>query len=150
MLRRGDLRFVARASSAPDATFKGMGLFKSAVDKLRGKKDELEKKAAKKAARVAIEQGAKAARGALDSVGNAIEKAIFGDVEGGTDDAYEEEAHEEKAKPDPFAALKAAEAKKREEGRREELIAKEPTERQARNEAEIDAELAAMKKRLGK
>jgi hypothetical protein len=117
-----------------------MGLLKSLVEKVKGKKDELQKKAAKKAAKVAIDRSARAAKGALDSAGNAIERAIFGDVE--------EEAATEA--PDPFAALKATEAKKKEDALEEKRHAKERTAKQARSELEVDAELAAMKKKLGK
>jgi len=123
-----------------------MGLFKSLVDKVKGKKDELEKRAAKKAAEVAFEQTKRAAKGAIDSAGDALERAIFGDVE-----AKEEKAKEEP--PDPFAHLKAREKEKA--ARDDEAAAREKAERarkqsEARIEKEVDDELAALKKKLGK
>jgi hypothetical protein len=117
-----------------------MGLFKSILDKVRDKKDELQKAAAKKAARIAVDQSAKAAKGALNSAGKAIEKALFGNAE-------EEHPHEEE-KPDPFAQLKASEAEKKRRDREEKLHAAERAEEQAKAEKEIDAELAALKKKL--
>jgi hypothetical protein len=125
-----------------------MGVFKSLVDKAKQKKDELARKAAKQAAKTALEQSAKAAMGAIDSTGRAIEKALFGDTEeesAKSEDAAALDAKE--AKPDPFAKLKAAEVAKRE---READAAR--AGRAARLEAEdkeIDAELAALKKKLG-
>jgi hypothetical protein len=71
-----------------------MGVWKSLVDRMKDKRDELARKAAKKAA---------------GSVGKAIEKALFGDLD--EKDEISEEA------PDPFAKLKAAEAEKKERER---------------------------------
>jgi hypothetical protein len=144
-----------------------MGVFKSLVDKAmqksdelarkaQEKRDELARKAAKRAAKTALEQGAKAAMGAIDGAGKAIERVLFGDEErdkerdeerarAKNDDAEDEPA--EQARPDPFAKLKAAEAAKAERGAENERVV-----RAAKHEAEekeIDAELAALKKKLG-
>lgn len=87
------------------------------------------KRAAGKAADVALDRTKKAALGAADTMGEAIEKAIFGDVEGSRERKTPEA-------PDPFARLKA----------------KEKAEREAAEKAEeeVDADLRELKKRLGK
>lgn len=127
-----------------------MGLFKSLLDKVKGAQEDLEKKAAKKAGEVALQQGAKAAKNAIDAAGNAIERAIFGDVEGDAKTSPIEP-------PDPFAKVKADAAAKKERDaelrakeRDEQRRAKERAAREAKVEREVDDELAAMKKRLGK
>lgn len=119
-----------------------MGLFKSILDKAQAKKRELEKKAAQKAAEeaaaLAIARGKKAALAAVEqagkslkSAGATIEEALFG-PEGEESSAEAKSAP--KAKPAPstteVAAVKAAE--------------------EARFEREVDEELAALKRRIGK
>ncbi len=129
-----------------------MAGFKSLVDKAKKKKDELAREAAKKAAKAAVRQGAEAALGAIDATGRAIEKAIFGDVMDGAAGKEKEgrgrasEPPSPAAPPDPFARLKAAEAAKRDEERAQT----ERAAQRARDERDIDDELAALKKRLGK
>jgi hypothetical protein len=134
-----------------------MGVFKSLVDRAKEKRDELAKKAAKKAAKTALEESAKAALGAIDGAGKAIERALFGDAEEqkkGDLDVPDEE------KPDPFAKLKAAEAAKAaasedspRRGARVKERAMDEAARAAKHDAEekeIDAELAELKRKLGK
>ncbi len=118
-----------------------MGLFKSLVDKMRDTRKDLEKKAAK----AALEQGAKAARSALDSAGDAIEKAIFGD-----DDDPKRDEPKTKEPPDPFAKLKADEVAKKERARDDKRRAKERIANDAKLESDVDAELAELKTKLGK
>jgi len=132
-----------------------MGVFKSLVDKAKEKKDELAREAAKKAAKTALEQGAKAALGALDATGKAIEDALFGEARGGQGEAGE--AKDEKparSEPeDPFVRVNAAEAAKKRDLQRERESADLRAGRAAKAEAdekEIDAELLALKKKLGK
>ncbi len=123
-----------------------MGVFKSIVDKANKKKDELAQKAAKQAAKTALEQSAKAALGAIDATGRAIEKALFGkeDEEG----AKSADSVPKPPAPDPFAKLKAAEALKRD--REKQSVKAVTASKVEADEREIDAELAALKKRLAK
>jgi hypothetical protein len=110
-----------------------VSLWKSLVDRMKDKKDELQRKAVKKAA-----------QGALDSAGRAIEKAIFGDSKADAAEAEKVEA------VDPFAKLKAAEAQTRDRERQDKAKAKERAAAKAKVDEEVDAELAAMKKKLRK
>jgi hypothetical protein len=80
---------------------------------------------------------------AVGSVGKAIEKALFGDAE-------EAEPPSEKAPPDPFAKLKAAEAEKKKREGDERREAKERAATAKKLNRDVDAELAEMKKKLGK
>src|SRR5580698_10323916 len=96
---------------------RSVSLWRSLLDRMKDKKDELQRKAVKKAA-----------QGALDSAGRAIEKALFGDAP--------PDAPREPAPPDPFAKLKAAEADK-----------KERAAAQKKLDREVDAELRALKDR---
>lgn len=118
-----------------------MGLFKSLVDKMRDARKDLEKRAAK----AALEQGAKAAKSALDSAGDAIEKAIFG-----VDDDGKRDERKSNAPPDPFAKLKADEVAKKERARDDKRRAKERIADDAKLDDDVDAELAELKKKLGK
>jgi hypothetical protein len=113
-----------------------VGRFSSLLGKVKDKKDELVRRAAGKAADVALDRTKKAALGAVDSVGEAIEKAIFGDVQS-SKDAPAPAATEQA--PDPFARLKAKERA-------------EHVERDAKpaRDDDVDAELEALKKRLGR
>ena len=77
-----------------------MGVWKSLVTRMKDKRDELARKAAKRAAGAVVDSAGKA----VDSVSKAIEKAVFGDPA----------EHEETPPADPFAKLKAAEAEKKE------------------------------------
>jgi hypothetical protein len=129
-----------------------MGVFKSIADKAKEQRDELAKKAAKKAARTALEQGAKAAMGAIDAAGNAIEKVIFGDSEreAPSKKGRDEPEGRKEPVPDPFAKLKAAaEAMKQEEREEEDAARRARAAKVAEDEKAIDAELEALKKRLG-
>jgi len=110
---------------------------RSFLDKLKDKRNELVRRAAGKAADAALDRTKKAALGAADTVGEAIERAIFGDVES----SKKEEQGTPQA-PDPFARLKAKERAERE--------AAERAEQAEKAEDEVDAELRELKKRLGK
>jgi hypothetical protein len=131
-----------------------MSRFKSLVDKMKEKSDEWQKKAAKKAAETALKQGARAATGAMDAAGKALERVIFGDAPAakGDDDAEREREREAPAPapPDPFAKMKAAEKAEKERAQEEKRRAKERAEKQTKIEEELDDELAALKKKLGK
>jgi hypothetical protein len=116
-----------------------MGVWKSLVDRMKDKRDELARKAAKKAARSAVDSAGKM----VDGVGKAIEEALFGDAEEPGPEAVE-------APADPFAKLKAAEAAQKERDRVEKQLAKESAAANKKLDREVDAELAALKKRLGK
>ncbi len=109
---------------------------RSLLDKLRDKRNELVRRAAGKAADVALDRTKKAALGAADSVGEAIERAIFGDVESSKKDEGAPQA------PDPFARLKAKEKAERE--------AEDRSEKAEKAEKDVDTELRELKKRLGK
>jgi hypothetical protein len=125
-----------------------MGVFKSIADKAKEQRDLLAKKAAKKAAKTALEQGAKAAMGAIDAAGNAIERAIFGDSE--EQDAPKGKPERDEPPPDPFAKLKAAaEAMKEDERKEEDAARRARAARAAEDEKAIDAELEALKKKIG-
>jgi hypothetical protein len=117
-----------------------MGVWKSLVERMRDTRDELARKAAKKVARTALDSAGKAA----GSAGRALERALFGD------DARAPAKPEEAAKADPFARLKASEAEKRARDRMEkERLKERAVESRALDEV-VDAEIAAMKKKLEK
>ena len=112
-----------------------MGRFDSLLDKFKEKRKELVRRAASKAASAALEGTTKAAIGAVDSVGNAIEKAIFGDVVKSKQDEDEKADRASGPAPgatDPFAHLKERERAK------------------AKVDEDVDAELQALKKKLAK
>lgn len=106
------------------------------LDKLKEKRNELVRRAAGKAADAALDRTRKAALGAADTVGEAIERAIFGDVESSKTEEGTPQA------PDPFARLKAKEKAERE--------AAERAEQAGKADKDVDAELRELKKRLGK
>ncbi len=110
---------------------------KSFLDKLKDKRNELVRRAAGKAADAALDRTKKAALGAADTVGEAIERAIFGDVESSKNEEQAPRA------PDPFARLKAKEKAERE-------AADDRADKAAKAEEEVDAELRELKRRLGK
>jgi hypothetical protein len=134
---------LRRPRRSPALRWKTMGLLKSLADRARAKREDLQRRAAKKAAKVALDSTARAARGALDSIGDALEKAMFGEAAKPEADEADRAGAPEPPPPDPFAKLKAAEAeraaRKRARGLSDEA-----------RDAEVDAELSAMKKRLGK
>jgi hypothetical protein len=110
-----------------------VGRLATLLDKVKDKRNELVRRAAGKAADVALDRTKKAALGAADSVGEALEKVLFGDVDTskeGSAPAARPEA------PDPFASLKAKE--------------RAACEAKAAGDAEVDAELEALKKRLAR
>ena len=90
------------------ATIGIVGKLREIVDKMKAAPGRLGRHAAKKAAEAAVDVTAKAARGALDSMGDALEKAMFGDA----DEKKKEKNEKSDPPPDPFAKLKAAERAK--------------------------------------
>jgi hypothetical protein len=117
-----------------------MSIWKSWVERMRDTRDELARKAAKKAARAALDTAGKAA----GSAGKAIERALFGD------ERVSAKKPEEAPAPDPFARVKAAEAERKERERADRQRAKERAAGEKKRDDDVDAELAAMKKKLGK
>jgi hypothetical protein len=124
-----------------------MSVFKSLVDRVQAKKDELERRAAKKAAEkateLAIERGKQAARAVVDQAGEAlksagasIEDALFG-PEG---DSMPQ------AKPDREPRRDDAPTASRDRERQ----ARARVEAEARLQRDVDDELAAMKRRMGR
>lgn len=124
-----------------------MGVFKSLVDKVQAKKDELERKAAKKAAEkateLAIERGKQAARAVVDQAGEAlksagasIEEALFGPE---SDAPPEAKPEGEPRREDTAAASRDRDAE-----------ARARVDAEARLQREVDDELAAMKRRMGR
>src|ERR1700736_5168462 len=108
-----------------------MSLLKSLAERARAKREELQRRAAKKVAKVALDATARVARGAADFIGEALEQAMFG-VTSKPDEI--EEAQVPTAQPDPFARVKAAEAERANVDRAKR---------------KSDAELAAHQKKLG-
>ena len=120
-----------------------MGLWKSISDRMKAKREELQRRAVRKAAETALDSAGKA----VESAGKAVGRALFGD---GSDD---EAAAQEKAPetpPDPFAKLKAREKADKERAREEKRRDEERAAAKARLEKDVDEELAALKKKLGK
>lgn len=124
-----------------------MATFKSLVDKVQKKKDELEREAAKKAAtkvaEMAVERGKDMARSAvaqagrsLRSAGAFVEEKLFGPEPG---EGEEVEARDERSPdPEPLRPRKPAPPK----------AGPTPAEKQARFDQEVDDELAALKRKL--
>jgi hypothetical protein len=117
-----------------------MGVWKSLVERMRDTRDEFARKAAKKVARTALDSAGKA----VGSAGNALERALFGD------DARKPSGTEQAPKVDPFAKLKAAEAERKARERREkERVPERAADKRTLDEV-VDAESAAMQKKLRK
>jgi len=121
-----------------------VGRFKSLVDKVQQKKDEIEaraaKKAAEKAAELALARGKEAALAAVEqagrslkSAGASIGEALFG-----------AEPDEEKSAPAPSLTEKAP---RRAEQSPVDRAAKRSAD-EARLQREVDDELAALKRKL--
>ena len=85
-----------------------MSLWSSLAERMRENRDELARKAVKKAAQTAVDSAGKA----VGSVGKAIGRAFFGEDESDAAKPAEPE------QGDPFAKLKAAEAEKKERERK--------------------------------
>jgi hypothetical protein len=113
-----------------------MGLYKSIREKLRAKKEELEKEAAKRALAKIADTAKKRGASAVESAGKKIEEMLFGDSEPAPP------SEEPKEKPDPFRDLKRRE--------KEAKAAPPKAPSQADVEGEVDRELSALKKKLGK
>lgn len=131
-----------------------MSVFKSLVERAQAKKDELAKqarrKAAEKAAEAAIERGKEMAKDAvaqagkaLSSAGATIEDALFGP------DSEAAEAKDAKVEKDEKEANAIA-ARDRLAAERRRRDAADRRADEARIQREVDDELAAMKRRLGK
>lgn len=115
------------------------------LDKLQAKKEELQKEAAKKAAEVALEKSKQAAKSAVTNAGKTLEKVLFGDAP----ESEKEPTSEAKQKAAGDKLRAAAERQKvREESDAKERAEREHKERQL--ERDVDDELAALKKKLGK
>jgi hypothetical protein len=123
-----------------------MSVFKSLRDKVQAKKDELERKAAQKAAEraaeMALERGKQAARAAVEqagvtlkNAGASIEAALFGPD---SEDA-----------PVEAAPTRRDEDQAHERPRREAQV-KTRADDEERLQREVDEELAALKRKLGK
>ena len=121
-----------------------MSFFKDVADKLLQKKEALEAEARKKATEIAIEQGKQAARSAVTRASKAIEDALFGEDEG--------EATKDTDAPDSEAPAKkpAKIARPATPPEDPQVAAKRRAAAQARIEAEVDDELAALKRKLKK
>jgi len=135
------------ASCATARYNESVGRFDSLLEKMKDKRKELVRRAASKAASVALDGTTKAALGAVDSMGQAIEKAIFGDVLKSRDSTEDDGPAPEA--PDPFAHLKE---KERAEARAaaEKAQAQTRAEAKAKLDEDVDAELQALKKKLAK
>ena len=128
-----------------------MSIFKSLVDRVKEKKDELQREALKRAAKGTLKAAGSAVEGTVDRAGKALERVIFGDEVGGEPkDAEAEGEGAAEARPDPFAKQKAAEVERSARKHEEERRSKERALREKKLDAEVDEELAALKKRLGK
>lgn len=122
-----------------------MGTFKSLVDKVQEKKDELEKRAARKAAEtaaeVALARGKEAALSAVEqagrtlrSAGASLEEALFG-PESEAEPAPEAPRTARPARPPAIAPEEQAARRVREE---------------ERFQREVDDELAALKRKIAR
>jgi hypothetical protein len=118
-----------------------MGAWKSLVERMKDARDELARKAAKKAAQTALDSAGKA----MGAAGKALERALFGDLDADVAPKKDDET----PRVDPFAKLKAAEAAQKERLRVENAEQQRAAD-QKKIDQGIDAELAAMKKKLGK
>ena len=108
-----------------------MGLLKSLAERVGEKSAELARRAAKRVARATLERTTSVARGALDALGDAAERAMFGDAA-----VPREPGPGRAAPPDPFARLKEAERIR--------------DEAEAQSSAAIDRDLAALEKKVGR
>ena len=130
-----------------------MGLFKSLVDKLQDKKDELQEKAAKKTAEIALKKSADAARGIVAGAGKRIEEALFGDVE---DEVPKAEDEKPRPKTRRDEEREADERKKKLVEDQKRLVkdraaaAKEREDAAVKLEKDIDSDLAALKRKIAK
>jgi hypothetical protein len=127
-----------------------MSALKSLVDKALAKKDELEKKAARKAAEkaaeLAFERGKQAAQAVVEQAGKSLlgagamlEEALFGPDGDAQAKGQGEVAAAKGAEPAGGLASRAA---------KRPAPAPEPVEDRARFDREVDAELAAMKRKI--
>jgi hypothetical protein len=110
---------------------------------MREKRNELVRRAAGKAADAALAQTKKAALAAADSVGQVLERALFGDV-------LPSEDADKPAQADPFARLKAKERAEQEARAVPRAQVELEREREREREREVEADLRALKKRLEK
>lgn len=139
-----------------------MSIFKRLSDSLEKKKDELQRKAAERAAEIALERGKQAALGAVTSAKKKVEEALFGDGEPESERPAPSSRGKSKRAPASVKPKeKAPVAKERpatttKERPRESLeairasAAKEKARKEAELERDVDADLAALKKRLAK
>jgi hypothetical protein len=116
-----------------------MSVWKSLLERMKDTRDELARKAAKKVARAALDSASKAA----GSAGKALGRAFFGEEEGAA-------VAEDASRPDPFAKLKAAEAEKRAREHADKDREKKRAAETKKLDDDVDTELAAMKRKVGK
>ena len=141
-----------------------MSLFKSLVDKVQQTKDdlgekaaekkrELERKAAQKAAEAALKRGAETAKAALVGAGKRIEEALFGE------DEPDPKPEERKSSLRDGLATPVRPPRRLDDDQPKkpapttpsrDRVASDPAAAAARQDREIDDELAALKRKLGK
>jgi len=117
-----------------------MSVWKSFVERMKDARNDLARQAAKKVARTALDSAGKA----VGEAGRALQSALLGD------DPRAPPTSEEAPKPDPFAKLKAAETERHARERTEKQRAKERAAEQKKLDEDLDVDLAAIKKKLGK
>jgi len=128
-----------------------MSWFKSISERLEEKKRDLEREAAERAARTVVRRGARAVKDALASVSEAAEAALFGPEDAiPAEDAKTPTDEASRASTPRAEVLGLRDAADR--GRAEDAsrAAAQKARAEQALDAEVDAELAAMKKRLGK
>lgn len=123
-------------------------------------RDSLVEKIAPKAGEVAARHAAKQAKRKLDDMGKRLENALFGEGEGDESPPSssggerktraEERAEKEAAALETRKKLEAAQRRVDERNAREAAEKKERAAAAAKLERDVDDELAAMKKKLGK
>jgi hypothetical protein len=140
-----------------------MGIFKSLKDKLDKKKEEVEQKAMEKAAEMALKKTKDTAKNAIEGVSKKLENALFGDDEksqANEDDDEAAESERPKPKKKSAAATDAGENRVADKKREKEQLERDyerfvkdreaAVAKKAAFEKEVDDDLAALKKRLGK
>ncbi len=115
-----------------------MAWFKSISDRIDQKRRQLEREATEKAARLAFEQGARAAKEAIGDAAKAVASSLFG-----RDEPLA-------PTPEPPARTTRETATAPSDERAREAARQARARAAAAEDQEIDAELAALKKKLGR
>lgn len=115
-------------------------------DKLQKEKEDLQRKAGERAAQVMIEKGTQAARAAAVGAGKRLEAAIFGDVE----EAPVRAPEDAPVAPDAEQERRLARERETAARARDREALSTALREQADRNREIDDELAALKRKLGK